>query len=221
MTANSQAADGAGFQLFASRSKKQIPIVQKSKFLSFITRRYKMRSLGIALTVLVVFWTMGVSDVAAERIRILDRCDPATFNAAGPVLCNPNFNGGVSLDDFLELLTPAGFGHPAWRFNAPYVVIDPFERVRVTNRGGEDHTFTEVPELEEGKNPFGGGRVDALNAPFGLTPLPQCGAAVAPVIHPGDSTRIKKLSEGTHYFQCCIHPWMHAIIQVGSEQDAE
>ena len=75
------------------------------------------RSLGISLTVLVVFWAMGVSDVAAERIRILDRCDPVTFNAAGPVLCNPNFNGGVSLDDFLELLTPAGFGHPAWRFN--------------------------------------------------------------------------------------------------------
>src|SRR5215472_4936574 len=90
MTANSQAADGGGFQLFASRSKKQIPIVQKSKFLSFITRRYKMRSLGIALPVLVVFWTMGISDVAAERIRILDRCDPVTFNAAGPVLCNPN-----------------------------------------------------------------------------------------------------------------------------------
>jgi hypothetical protein len=114
--------------------------------------------MGIALTVLVVFWTMGLSDVAAERIRILDRCDPATFNAAGPVLCNPNIDGGVSLEEFLELLTPAGFGHPAWRFNAPYVAIDPYERVRVTNRGGEDHTFTEVPELEEGKNPFGGGR---------------------------------------------------------------
>ena len=181
-----------------------------------------MRSLGIALTVLVVFWTMGVSDVAAERIRILDRCDPATFNATpAGVLCDTNFDGGVSLQDFQELLTPPAFGHPAWRFNAPYVVIDPDDRVRVTNRGGEDHTFTEVPEREEGKNPFGGGRVDALNAPFGLMPLPQCGAAVAPVIHPGDSIQIKKLSEGTHYFQCCIHPWMHAIIQVGSEQDTD
>ena len=181
-----------------------------------------MRSPGIALTVLVVSWTMGVSDVAAERIRILDRCDPATFNATpAGVLCDTNFDGGVSLQDFQELLTPPAFGHPAWRFNAPYVVIDPDDRVRVTNRGGEDHTFTEVPELEEGKNPFGGGRVDALNAPFVLTPLPQCGAAVAPVIHPGDSIQIKHLSEGTHYFQCCIHPWMHAIIQVGSEQETE
>src|SRR5262245_38411649 len=92
---------------------------------SAVLRRYKMRSLGIALTGLVVFWTMGVSDVAAERIRILDRCDPATFNAAGPVLCKPNFDGGVTLADFQELLTPSAFGHPAWRFNAPYLAIDP------------------------------------------------------------------------------------------------
>jgi hypothetical protein len=28
LTAGSQAADGAGFQLFASRSKKQIPIIR-------------------------------------------------------------------------------------------------------------------------------------------------------------------------------------------------
>ena len=176
-----------------------------------------MRNLGIALIVLMVFWTIGVNDAAAKRISILDRCDPATFNAAGPVLCNPDFDGGVSLQDFQELLKPSGFGHPAWRFNAPYVVIDPDDRVRVTNRGGEDHTFTEVPELEEGKNPFGGGRVNALNEPFGLTPLPQCKADVAPVIHPGDSIHIKNLSEGTHYYQCCIHPWMHAIIEVESE----
>src|SRR5262249_48039511 len=157
-----------------------------------------MRSLGIALTVLVVFWTMGVSDVAAERIRILDRCDPATFNTPGTVLCNPNFNGGVSFDDFLELLTPAGFGHPAWRFNAPYVAIDPFERVRVTNRGGGDHTFSEGSEIEEGEKPFWGGRVEFLNTPFGLKPLPQCGGTVAPVIYPWAMIPIKKISEDTH-----------------------
>src|SRR5262245_61960132 len=146
-----------------------------------------MRKLGIAITVLVVLWAIEAREATAATIRILDQCDPTTFNAAGPVLCDPNFDGAVSLDDFRELLTPAGFGHPAWRFNPPYLTLDPDERVRVTNRGGEDHTFTEVPEREEGENPFGGGRVAALNAPFGLTPLPQCGAAVAPAIHPGDS----------------------------------
>jgi hypothetical protein len=158
---------------------------------------------------------MGVSDVAAERIRILDRCDPATFNAAGPVLCNPNFDGGVTLDEFRVLLSPSAFGHPAWRFNAPYLAIEPNEKVRVTNRGGEDHTFTEVSAA------FGGGRVDALNTPLGLTALPECAANVAPAIHSGDTVQIKGLSEGTHYFICCIHPWMHAIIQVGSEKETE
>src|SRR5215831_20752223 len=143
MRANFQAADGAGFQLFASRSKKQIPIVHY-KEVQDAKSRYCPHSVAC-------FLDHGSKRCGRERIRILDRCDPATFNAAGPVLCNPNFDGGVSFEDFLELLTPAGFGHPAWRFNAPYVAIDPFERVRVTNRGGEDHTFTEVPELEEGK----------------------------------------------------------------------
>jgi plastocyanin len=184
-----------------------------------------MRSLGIALTALVVFWTMGVSDVEAERIRILDRCDPATFNAAGPALCNPDFDGGVTLQDFQEQLqAPFGFGHPAWRFNAPYVALDPDERVRVTNRGGEGHTFTEVPEVEEGKSPFGGGRVDALNQPLGLEghELQIClDATQSPIIPPGNTVHIKDLSEGTHYFQCCIHPWMRAIIQVGSAKDTD
>ncbi len=56
-----------------------------------------MQRMSIALTVLVVCWTMGVNTVAAERIRILDRCDPATFNAPGPVLCNPDFDGGAAI----------------------------------------------------------------------------------------------------------------------------
>src|SRR5262245_25569231 len=152
-----------------------------------------MRQLGIAITLLVVFGAIGASEATAARIQILDQCDPATFNTPSLVLCEPRFKGGVSFDDFLELLTPAGFGHPAWRFDAPYVAIQPNGGVHVTNKGGEDHTFTEVPELEEGKNPFGGGRVDVLNAPFGLTPLPQCAEDLAPVIHPGHSVQIKEL----------------------------
>lgn len=183
-----------------------------------------MRRIGIALTGLVMVWSLGASNATAARIRILDQCDPTTFNAAGPVLCNPDFHGGVSLQDFQELLTPAAFGHPAWRFQPPYRTIDPEERVHVTNRGGEGHTFTEVPEVEEGQSPFGGGRVKALNEPLGLKglELPVClDATQSPVIPPGQSVHLKHLSEGTHYFQCCIHPWMHAIIQVGSEQETE
>jgi plastocyanin len=178
-----------------------------------VPRRYKMRSIGIALAVMVVVWGLGVSSATAARIRILDKCDPATFNTGNTVLCKPDFDGGVTLEEFRELLSPTAFGHPAWRFNAPYVEIEPQEKVRVINRGGEDHTFTEVSE------DFGGGRVDALNTPLGLTALPACDVQVAPAIHPGESVQIKGLSAGTHYFQCCIHPWMHAIIAVGSEKD--
>src|SRR5262249_15011336 len=101
--------------------------------------------------------------------------------------------------------------------NAPYVAIDPDERVRVTNRGGGDQTFTEGAGIEEGEKHFWGGRGGLLKAAFGLKPLSQVGGDVAPVIYTWGSILIKKLSEGTHYFQCCIHPWMHAIIQVGSE----
>jgi plastocyanin len=175
----------------------------------------------MALSVLVVFWTLGVSQADTQKIRIMDACDPATFNAPQPVgpglgdICQEHPNDGVTFEEFGELLTRTAFGHPAWRFNAPYLEIESGDKVRVTNRGGEDHTFTEVSEQ------FGGGRVAGLNAPFGLTALPQCAEALAPTIHPGDSIPIKNLSEGTHYYLCCIHPWMHAIIQVGSEKDSD
>ncbi len=178
-----------------------------------------MRKIGIALTGLVVFWSLGVGDATAARVKILDKCDPATFNAGGTVLCDPDFDGGVTLEEFSELLTPSAFGHPAWRFNAPYLEIDPHEKVRITNKGGEGHTFTEV-SAPEGTSPFGGGRVPPLNTALGLTPLDICqNATTAPIIPPGDSAQLKGLSEGTHYFQCCIHPWMHAIIEVESEKD--
>jgi hypothetical protein len=174
-----------------------------------------MRKLGIAITVLVVFWSTGVSHADTKKIKILDKCDPATFNTPARVLCDPDFDGGVTLEEFNELLSPSAFGHPAWRFNAPYVEIESDEKVRVTNRGGEDHTFTKVSEN------FGGGRVDALNIQLGLTAIPECAANVAPVIHPGDSAQIKGLDPGANYFMCCIHPWMHAIIDVEAEKDKD
>jgi hypothetical protein len=119
-----------------------------------------------------------------------------------------NFDGGVTLDEFSELLTPAAFGHPARRFNAPYLEIEANEKVRVRNNSGEDHTFKEVDEA------FGGGRVAGLNTALGLTARPDCAADVAPPIHPGEHIEVKGLSEGVHYFMCCIHPWMHAVIEV-------
>jgi hypothetical protein len=167
-----------------------------------------MKSVRIALALSAMFWAIGVGDAVAEKVKMFDECDPTTFNAIGlGVICDVKFDGGVTFPEFAALLSPAAFGHPAWRFDAPYLEIKPNQKVQVKNNGGEDHTFTEVPF-------FGGGRVGALNVPLELTALPECAEAVAPPIRPGESVQIEGLSEGIHLFECCIHPWMHAVIKV-------
>ncbi|HEY7495131.1 MAG TPA: hypothetical protein VIH59_29000 [Candidatus Tectomicrobia bacterium] len=172
-----------------------------------------MRRLTILIAVVVVLGTMGVSNARELRVEMLDECDPATFNADPPtgpgagVICEEDFDGDVTFAEFASFLSPAAFGHPAWRFDAPYLEIKARHTVKVKNNGGEDHTFTEVPQ-------FGGGRLEGLNTPLGLQPLPECAADVAPAIRPGDSVEIEDLSAGTHLFICCIHPWMHAVIEV-------
>ena len=169
-----------------------------------------MQSMRIALALLAMSWTIVVSSAEAEKVRMLDECDPPTFNAIGlGIICDVNFDGRVTFPEFASLLSPAAFGHPAWRFDEPFLEIRPSQKVQVRNDGGEDHTFTEVAA-------FGGGRVDALNGPLKLTARPECAADVAPPIRPGESVQIKGLREGVHLFECCIHPWMHAVIHVQS-----
>ena len=73
----------------------------------------------------------------------------------------------------------------------------------VTNDGGRTHTFTQVAN-------FGGGKVPPLNE--GLTPAPECAASVN--IAPGERVVLQGLTEGDHLYQCCIHPWMRALVKV-------
>ena len=65
------------------------------------------------------------------------------------------------------------------------------------------HTFTEVAN-------FGGGKVPQLSE--GLTPAPECAASVN--IAPGERVVLQGLTEGDHLYQCCIHPWMRALVKV-------
>jgi plastocyanin len=157
---------------------------------------------------------------AGERVAVLDECDPATFNAAPPTgpglgtLCEVHFNGAVTFAEFVSLLPP---GHPAWRNEPSWLELKAGKSVNATNEGGEDHTFTAVVA-------FGGGFVSALNAPLGLTPVPECGSADVPspdvvFLHPGDSVKVEGLGAGTHLFQCCIHPWMRAAIKVQERKE--
>jgi hypothetical protein len=90
-----------------------------------------------------------------KMVRMMDECDPGSFNAAiGAGTCIRN--GGMKFDQFVSVLTRLQTV-PAWRFAPDNVNIRVGDVLAATNAGGEGHTFTEVEE-------FGGGVVDFLNA---------------------------------------------------------
>ena len=86
-----------------------------------------------------------------------------------------------------------------------YLPLESGKKLKVRNVGGRTHTFTEVRE-------YGAGFVPPLN--FGLTAFaPECGGAV-PVPAGTRAADVEGLSMGNHKFQCCIHPWMRAVVKV-------
>jgi hypothetical protein len=78
------------------------------------------------------------------------------------------------------------------------------QSVTVNNLGGRLHTFTPVAV-------YGGGRVPPLN--IGLTAAPEC-TSTAHDVAPGGRLEFNGLSAGNHRYQCCIHPWMRAMVKV-------
>jgi plastocyanin len=102
-------------------------------------------------------------------------------------------------------LADAVIGHQAWRNDPSYLVVEAGKAIRVRNEGGRVHTFTKVAA-------FGGGKVPnpALNE--GLRTAPECPSSID--ILPGGGMRTSGLAPGDHRFQCCIHPWMRALITV-------
>ena len=147
---------------------------------------------------------MAAKGAAQHVVTMFDACDPETFNAQlGAGTCTRS--GGVRFDAFVDQLTKH-HSIGAWHFAPPEVMMRVGERLVATNRGGETHTFTEVAD-------FGGGKVPPLNE--GLLPAPECAASQN--IAAGQQVDIRGLAEGDHLFQCCIHPWMRAMVKV--EQD--
>jgi len=175
----------------------------------------------VVLAVLLLTWTkVATAQVNSNdaNVAIVDNCDPATFNAViGPGTCTPTpHEHDTTFAEFAALLfSPLAanvIGHPAWNFSPGYISIRAGRKVRVLNAGGEDHTFTEVAA-------FGGGYVPPLNGvggPPGTIPLVAASACLASpeVVGSGDTVQIKGLSPGVHMFQCCIHPWMRAVVDV-------
>jgi hypothetical protein len=142
----------------------------------------------------------------ARNIGILDRCDPASFNAVlGDGACVMR-NGGVHFDTFLERVNPKDGGHSAWRFSPQQARLRPEQFLRITNRGGEEHTFTEVVN-------FGGGIVPLLN--MALPPGTPPAVPIGPLrfIAAGEQDEVRGLAAGTHLFECLIHPWMRTTVE--------
>lgn len=146
------------------------------------------------------------------HISVLDDCDPDDPAWAPTGGCT--LSGGDATEaEFNALLgsplSTAVVGHPAWRNEPSYLDANVGKTVRVTNDGGRNHTFTRVAA-------FGGGRVPPLRQ--GLTIAPECdlapGAPDPSALAPGASLELSSLAVGIHRFQCCIHPWMRALIRV-------
>jgi plastocyanin len=150
----------------------------------------------------------GNDDDAGEnaRIAIRDDCDPRdpAWAPTGGCLLR---RGDVTFAEFsAELNSPLALsvvGHQAWRNDPSYVETFLGRAVRVRNEGGRTHTFTEVAN-------FGGGKVPPLSK--GLVTAPECPGSTD--IPPGGSMTLSALAAGNHHFQCCIHPWMRALIKV-------
>jgi hypothetical protein len=167
-----------------------------------------------ALSAVVLFTlTAGAGAVGGEKkIRLLDDCDPVTFNAVlGDGACIGN--GSTTFAEFIEELEETQDVH-AWRNQPSIMTLNVGRSTIIENRGGEVHTYTPVAN-------FGGGFVAELNGISGNpVPAPEClnfGALIfipAGATEEGPTAGSANLPVGSHKFQCCIHPWMRTIIEV-------
>lgn len=147
----------------------------------------------------------------AETIRMLDDCDPKTFNKAldDPTACVGD--GNTTFNEFLEELQDGGDGH--WKNNPQRTEVDSGEGLHLVNRGGEFHTFTKVDRFADG------GCVPKLNDPLGLPTRDDafCFAAFtdpSTAVPAGEERQLSAahLDPGHNHFQCMIHPWMQTTV---------
>jgi plastocyanin len=179
-----------------------------------------LASLAAASIASLYVGSSTVKPLAADdhnrKIAIRDDCDPRDPGWAPTGGCALE-KGDVSFAEFgVELqstLAPTSvIGHQGWRNDPPYLKIREGESVRVRNSGGRTHTFTEVAN-------FGAGRVPNPGLNKGLLPAPEC--PTSKDLPPGTGVTLRGLTEGNHRFQCCIHPWMRAIVKVKPAGDPD
>ena len=157
-----------------------------------------------------------------RRVRMLDRCDPASFNAAlqqpgDPPICVPHSGELVTFDEFLAQLNPEDFGHEKWSFKPDEIDLKMGDSISAEVKGGEFHSFTKVDE-------FGPGCVPLINDALGLAgdPAGDCAKELNPVFLGGSGSApglppvvVSGLAPGSYKYMCLIHPWMRAVVDVG------
>jgi hypothetical protein len=149
-----------------------------------------------------------------KKVRLLDDCEPASFNAVlGDGACVGD--GHTTFDQFIAELEKTQDAH-AWRNQPTAMQLNVGRPLLIENRGGETHTLTPVAE-------YGGGFVNELNGISGNpVPAPEClnfGSIVfipAGGVETGPVAGSPDLPVGVHKFQCCIHPWMRTLVVVAS-----
>ncbi|HSU77940.1 MAG TPA: hypothetical protein VLI89_12755 [Burkholderiales bacterium] len=173
------------------------------------TNRFTLAFISLAASLAMPLPVAAHDEDHGAMVTIRDDCDPTDPGWAPTGGCLRK-QGDVNLAEFnFELSSPlssAVIGHQAWRMDPPYLKIDTDDNVTIRNRGGRTHTFTEVQN-------YGGGRVPPLAK--GLIEAPECVQAIN--IPAGGKAEVHGLAEGNHHFQCCIHPWMRALIKVQRE----
>ena len=171
--------------------------------------RRSLHSLAFALAPAIPVACSDSSGPAeTTHVSMQDQCEPSSFNAAlGAGTCTRQ--GTVTFAQFNTELN-ASHQVAAWRFVPPTLSIHVGQAITAMNDGGEVHTFTEVEQ-------FGGGIVPSLNQASGNTvEAPECAQLTAAdhVAAGATFTTDVATEVGTERYQCCIHPWMRAVVTV-------
>src|SRR3954454_18685530 len=158
-----------------------------------------------------------------RKVRMQDRCDPATFNVAGfGHICDAHSGQRITFADFAADFNPVTHrGSKKWNMHPDMIDIKMGDSLSVSVRGGEFHSFTEVPGFgSEGVLP---GCLGVVNQALGLGAPPDdatCAVLLAPGNVPGGPpVPVENLEVGPHYFMCFIHPWMQAVVMVHGDDD--
>ena len=165
----------------------------------------------------LVITTALASSPGSQSVRIQDRCDPVTFNAA-QIPCFTHERGTVKLQELFAIVAKdpqqvlRNRDAAGWRFNSDDLNVKRYTRLELMNEGGEFHTFTPVPA-------FGSGCVPEVNAFFGFGLNPICADPTVfdrTGVLPGGTSSVALNNVGTYSFQCLIHPWMRTTVHVSA-----